>query len=303
MPGHSRAVASRAVASMVAFLAAVSPGACGPQAADRGHADAARDSGRSSTVAAANPQMVTVVAKDFSFDAPTQIPAGVTAVRLVNQGHELHHVTFIQLDDGKTAADLAAAISKPGPAPSWTKSAGGPNTVVPGGTGNATLILEPGNYVMVCLIQGADNVPHMAKGMMRPLTVTASIGASGSAATEPTADITFGLTEYSFALTPAPTRGGHTIRVDNNGKQGHEVVLLRLMPGKTTADLMAWMQKSVGPPPVEPLGGIAPLSPGRHGYFTADLTPGSYVALCFVGDDADGKPHFAHGMIKTFTIT
>jgi hypothetical protein len=297
MPGRTRAVAS-----MVAFLAAVSAGACSPRVSDRGHADTARDSGRASAVAAADTHVVTVVAKDFSFDAPTQIPGGVTAVRLINQGHELHHVVFIRLDDGKTPADLAAAINKPGPPPSWAKDAGGPNGTVPGGTSNATVILEPGNYVLVCFIAGTDNVPHMAKGMVRPLTVTASNGASGSAS-EPTADITLGLTEYSFAFAPVPTSGGHTIRVDNNGKQDHEIVLVRITPGKTVADLMAWLDKPAGPPPADLLGGISPMAPGRHAYFTADLTPGSYAAMCFVGDYADGKPHIAHGMIKPFTVT
>jgi hypothetical protein len=291
------------VGSAVALLAAVGAGACSPRASDRGRADAARDSSRGSAVAAADTHVITVVAKDFSFDAPTQIPGGVTAVRLLNQGHELHHVVFIRLDDGKTPADLVAAITKPGPPPAWAKAAGGPNGTVPGGTSDATLILEPGNYVLLCFLQGTDNVPHMAKGMVRPLTVTASNGASGSAASEPTADIKLGLTEYSFAFAPVPTSGGHTIRVDNNGKQDHEIVLVRLPPGKTVADLMAWLDKPAGPPPAELLGGVSPIAPGRHAYFTADLTPGSYAAMCFVGDAADGKPHIAHGMIKPFTVT
>jgi len=37
-------------------------------------------------------------------------------------------------------------------------------------------------------------------------------------------------------------------------------------------------------------------------YFTADFTPGNYVFLCFVGDEKDHKPHFAHGMVQNFTV-
>lgn len=298
MPGRSRSAAPPVV-----FLAAIVASACGPRTADHGQANAAGDSGRASGTAVAGSHVVTIVARDFTFDAPTEVPAGVTAVRLINQGHELHHVVFVRLDDGKTPADLAAAFSKPGPPPAWAKAAGGPNGIAPGGAANATVILTPGNYVLLCVIPGADNVPHMAKGMVRPLTVTASNGAAGSAANEPTADITLGLTEYSLAFASAPSSGGPTIRVNNNGKQTHEIVLVRLHPGKTTADLMKWLDKYAGPPPVDLLGGISPMAPGSRAYFTADLKPATYVALCFVSDEGDGKPHVAHGMINTFTVT
>jgi hypothetical protein len=37
-------------------------------------------------------------------------------------------------------------------------------------------------------------------------------------------------------------------------------------------------------------------------YFTADLTPGNYVLLCFVPDAKDGKAHMEHGMVKEFKV-
>src|SRR4029079_15390898 len=40
---------------------------------------------------AANIPVVTVHAKDFSFDAPKTIAAGQTSFRLVNEGKALHH--------------------------------------------------------------------------------------------------------------------------------------------------------------------------------------------------------------------
>ena len=36
--------------------------------------------------------------------------------------------------------------------------------------------------------------------------------------------------------------------------------------------------------------------------FSADLTAGEYALMCFVPDSKDGKPHFAHGMMKTIKV-
>ena len=47
-------------------------------------------------------------------------------------------------------------------------------------------VMEPGNYAVVCFVEGTDHVPHMAKGMMKSLTVTPSPNAN---MTEPAADV------------------------------------------------------------------------------------------------------------------
>ena len=39
------------------------------------------------------------------------------------------------------------------------------------GESSATVVLEPGAYVMACLIPGTDHVPHLMKGMVRQFTV------------------------------------------------------------------------------------------------------------------------------------
>ena len=283
-------------------VGSLATGACGaPRAADRARSDEAAQATTAS--ATSDPHVIIIVATDFSFDAPAQISAGITKVHLVDQGHELHHVQLIRLADGKTAADLAAALKQPGPPPSWVSFASGPNAPVPGGgTSDATVMLEPGNYVMVCAIPSADQVPHMAKGMVKPLVVVANTDAPGSVLAEPTSDVTLALNEYGFVVAPSIAAGAHTFRVDNHGVQPHEVLLVRMAPGKKALDLTAWVEKQVGPPPAEPLGGLTGLSSGSHAYFTADLPPGRYAFLCFLPDTKDGRPHVAHGMIKDFTV-
>jgi len=250
--------------------------------------------------AKAAPATVTVTASDFAFDAPAAAPAGPVTIHLVNQGKELHQVQLIKLEDGKTAADLAKAMQTPGPPPSWIKFVGGPNGIAPGQEARATSVLAPGSYVFLCFIPSQDGVMHAAKGMVRPFEVTA---ASGAVAEAPAADVTITLTDYAFESSQPLTAGRHTILVKNAGPQPHEIVLLKLAPGKKAEDFGKWAETGMkGPPPAEPLGGVGFLDKGLEGSFTADLTPGDYGFICFVPDAKDGKPHLAHGMMRTITV-
>lgn len=256
--------------------------------------------------AMAAPNEITVIAKDFSFEGPSQIPAGLTTFRLVNQGERPHHLTLVKLNEGKTVDDFAAAMQAGGAPPAWLHLAGGPNAVGPGDTSNATLDLQPGHYVFVCVIPDEHGVPHAAHGMVKPVEVT---GTSASAAA-PKADIVMTLVDYGFQTSTPITAGTHTIQVDNKGPQPHEVVVARLDDGKTLDDLMAWFQSGETPeaipmtkPPARFMGGIAAMEPGMTEYFTANFTPGEYVLLCFFPDAKDGKPHLEHGMVRQFTVS
>jgi hypothetical protein len=246
------------------------------------------------------PATVTVTATDYQFDAPATAPAGAVTIHLINHGKELHQVQLIKLEDGKTAADLAKALRTPGPSPSWIKFVGGPNGVAPGQEARATSVLAPGSYLYLCFIPSPDGVMHAAKGMVRPFEVTAT---SGALAEAPAADVTITLTDYAFQSSQPLTAGRHTILVKNAGPQPHEIVLLKLAPGKKAEDFGRWAETGMkGPPPAEPIGGVTYLDKGSEGSFTADLIPGDYGFICFLPDAKDGKPHLAHGMMKTVTV-
>lgn len=241
----------------------------------------------------------TVVAKDFAFDAPDTISAGLTTFHLINDGPGLHHIQLVRLDSGKTAADLGAALQKPGAFPAWATLLGGPNGPNPGSATDATFDVPAGNYVMICLVDIPDNVPHFAKGMVHPMTV---IAAQGTPAVAPTPDVTVTLADYAFDVKGALTAGKHIIEIDNKGPQPHEMLLVRFAPGKTMKDLAAWKAAPQGPPPGDALGGVAAVAIGSKNYVSVDLTPGTYELICFIPDAKDGKAHIEHGMSKEFTV-
>lgn len=247
------------------------------------------------------PPVVTIRAKEYSFIAPKTVKSGVNTFRLVNEGKELHHLSIIRLDKGKTMADLAAAMKKPGPPPAWTTDVGGPNPALPGGSAEATLSLDAGNYVIVCFVPSpGESAPHVMKGMMGEFKVVPA----KSRGSEPATDATIRLSDYTFTIDKPLAAGHHVLNVTNDAAQAHEVVLVELPPGKTISDMGNWVEKSLmkGPPPGKPVGGMALLGKGRSGSFPIDLKPGRYGMICFVPDAKDGKSHFVHGMTKEFTV-
>jgi uncharacterized cupredoxin-like copper-binding protein len=276
--------------------------ACAPTEERVGAADTAAPAATTATTAPA-PNEVTVRAADFAYEAPAQIPAGMTTFRLANDGPNFHHLQIVRLDSAKTFADLQQALRTAGPLPRWAVVVGGPNAPDPKTEANATLDMRPGRYALVCFVDVPGGVPHVAKGMIKELTVTPAAGGAVAAAA-PSPDVVLTLRDYRFDFSKPLARGRQTIEVRTAANtQPHEVELIRLAPGKTAEQMLAWLGKPEGPPPGQGLGGVAATVPGSTNYFTAELTPGSYLLICFLPDAKDGKPHFMHGMTQTVTVS
>jgi len=281
-------------AAAVAFLAA----GCA-KTEPKPAADSAAAVATSTPAPAAAVNTVSFTAKEFAFEGPDSIPAGLTAIKINDVGQELHHVSLIKLEQGKTFADLQAAFKAGGPPPAWAVASGGVNPPAPGGSATAMQVLDPGNYAVVCFVESADHVPHLAKGMMKPLTVTANASAN---TTEPPSDVTLTLSDYKFVLSKPLVAGKQMIKVENMAEQPHEVVMVQLAPGKTIEDLGKWVFDMKGPPPGKPIGGIPAFMKGKNSFFEANLEPGEYGMICFIPDAKDGKPHMQHGMTQQFKI-
>ena len=246
------------------------------------------------------PNVVTIVATDYAFGMPDTLPPGLTTLRLANTGAEVHHSVLVKLAAGKTLADFQAAAETT-PTPAWMSFPGSPGAIEPNDTSNTTMVLTPGQYVLVCFIPSPDGVPHVAKGMIRPFVVAGA--APAVAAAEPQADVTVTLSDYTFTLSQPLTAGTHTIRVENAGPQLHEITLERLDDGKSITDWMAWAQGGMkGPPPAKSAGGVIGPDKGGHAFFTTELKPGKYLLACYVPDEKDQKPHVAHGMVQEIEI-
>ncbi len=260
--------------------------------------DTAADVAADSSATAATPNVVDISAGDYFYTMADTLLSGATTFRLTTNGQEMHHVQLIRIPDDKGLEDVMAGMQGPVP-PEWIEFLGGPNAPVPmTGTSTVTLDLQPGKHVALCLIPSPDGTPHVAKGMSKTFVVAAN----PASAPLPAATITMNLTDYDFTLSAPLTAGTHVMQVTNTAEQDHEVFIAKLAPGATAEQLLGWIEKSEGPPPGEAMGGTVSMRKGASNLVHLDLAPGEYALYCFVPDAKDGKPHFAHGMMKQISV-
>jgi uncharacterized cupredoxin-like copper-binding protein len=252
--------------------------------------------------AVANPPVIDIMASDYAFDAPDTLPAGLVTVRLMNHGLELHHAQFIRLNDDVTFQDFVAALQSEGEsALRLTTLTGGAGAVDPTNTTEVTLNLTPGTYALACFVSSADGTPHLAKGMLKPITVTPADAPSDTLLSQSTAG-TLTMRDFTFDIPSTLPAGPNTFSVVNDGPQPHELNILKLAPSAAPSDVLAWQPDGSSPPPFEAVGGMNGLSQGIAGNMTLDLAPGTYFAICNIPDPASGLPHSRLGMVRQFTV-
>ncbi|ALA56898.1 hypothetical protein [Nitrospira moscoviensis] len=244
---------------------------------------------------------VQFVAHDHGYTGPDRIPAGMTTVEIVNHGQDVHHAQIVKLAAEKTVEDFVSAMkADPVHWPGWVNFAGGPNGVMPGERASATMNLDAGHYMVLCIIPDRQGVPHVMLGMTKPFTVVPVRTVSTS---EPIPDLIMTPRDFHFDLSKPITAGTQTIQVNNGGTQPHEVVVVKLEPGASVKDFIASFEPGAsGPPPGRLAGGLVGLDRGRRAFFTATFEPGRYALMCFFPDQKTGQPHFAEGMISEFTV-
>lgn len=247
---------------------------------------------------------VQVQGSEYKYTSPETIPAGWTSLSLQNTGQEPHHVQIVRLPDGMTLEGFLGKLKEnEGAALGMVDLVGGVGMLLPGQSQKATLdFTKPGTYAQLCFVPDAKGVPHLALGMTKGFQVTA---AQTAAAAEPKADLTVRLVDYGIELPKGVTvkAGVQTWKIVNDGPEAHEMAVMRLAPGKTMADVEAYLKNPTGPMPVIPAGGAQGLSKGRYEYVEFDLAEGQYILLCFIPSPThQGAPHAMLGMVRPLNV-
>jgi len=273
----------------------------------------------------------------YLFDTEDTMPAGLVMIDLVNNGKLDHQVNFFRAKKAEDMGKIDTILASPTPdlALALSEFVGGSNTVAAGGEQKSVSKFEPGTYYLGCFLQDEDGVNHIGHGMIKKITVKAAGSDGGTTAgttpkgsTPPAADsvdeaaqaetmkkATVGeikMKDFAIGL-PDPFVGKGWYKVTNDeGLQAHEATMVKLLDGKTKQDAIDWASAPSGPPPFTAAGGFGGLDPKLVGWVYFDLTPGTYLSLCFIPNtvkakDAppgppDLKPHVAHGMFTEFTI-
>jgi hypothetical protein len=116
--------------------------------------------------------------------------------------------------------------------------------------------------------------------------------------------VDFAFEDVKEAYDPGEIR----MRFRNEGKEEHELVLVKKNPGVTESfDKLLELPEEKVASKVEFLGGEK-AAPGEEAFVNADLTPGDFLMVCFIpegslpGKEGKGKPHFELGMKKEFSV-
>jgi hypothetical protein len=305
-PTAATAVSTSAASTAIIGSAAVTTRPAGSTLSSSVSATTASGSAAAGTTGSGGIPTMVIEAFDYGYKTLGSVPGGLTRVQLKNTGQELHQAQFMLLNTGVTPDQLGAAFAE-GPDAGFglVTLTGGADAILPGGSTEVLLSLTEGQYIIACFIAGADHVPHLAKGMLMPLTVTA---APAVAPPSPAVNGTITLFDFNFTMPETLPAGKSMYTVANTGVQFHEFSVNQLPPGKTVDDVKAYFAATTPPaepPPIIPMGGMGALTKGNTGIAVLDLMPGSYVAMCNVPDQS--KPHgdsHAHlGMMKGFTVT
>ncbi len=256
--------------------------------------------------------VVEVVAADYAFAVPDEIPSGWTTFLLNNEeAHEIHEISLAAIPEGKSYADYVNDFLTPWEiiweqqqagevgmsaaegfaafmeiAPEWTAGVTyvtSRGLVSPGRSSSKILYLEPGTYAIDCWVKAPDGTIHLSLGMTRELIVTDE----DSGESEPESDIEIMLLDTGIQVDRALTPGNHTVAVRIDEEMPYNNVHLIRMDEETdlaeVTNWLNWYQEGglQAPVPADFMGGVhtyGNIPYGDTAYFTVEnIVPGEYA--------------------------
>jgi hypothetical protein len=232
---------------------------------------------------------------DTAIEAPDRIEEGIVAVTLENAAQKPRNLIFPRLADA-SAEDFRAAIAKSLDAGfALTELFGGTIPVEPGERQRVVFDLAPGRYALLSLASVPGRAPLF--------TLLEVVSSAASRVAEPRADLAIILRDLVAISVPGGISSAEqTWKVTPEGSLPHSLGLAVLLPGKTKDDALAWLKSRSGPAPLEAVGGMGFLGPGRRCWFVVTLKRGNYLAFCNVPGPKQRQTHFDLGEFASFVV-
>ncbi|MFV8225492.1 hypothetical protein [Christiangramia aquimixticola] len=276
-----------------------------------------------------NSKKIIVKSEGMNFIVPREINSGWNTFRYENGTANPHFFVIEKLPEGKTVEDSKNEIvplfqagmdligqGKPDEAmnvffslPSWYWGVvlqGGPGLVSPNRAAESTVYMTPGNYVIECYVKTKNGIFHSSIGMIEGIKVNDK----PSKIKEPKSTIDLSISSTNGIQVSGKIRPGHHVvsvyfedQATYGHFLGHDVHLVKLSPEANIDELNTWMNwmdpdqfKTPAPDGVEFMGGMQELPHSQKGYFSVNLTPGTYAWISEVPDPR------SKNMLKTFTV-
>lgn len=263
------------------------------------HATLAEAQGATSTVAAPSaswlPELLVAV-RPGAIEAPDSVQSGWTRFHLVKDQRR-HVVVLFRLRADTDPAAFLAALDTARMTPSTGLAVGGPEVV---NAAEVVLELAPGRYVLACMARNTpDAKRHLSTGESKVIVVTAGRAAKRAAAKPPRASVEVHMVDFAYRAAARWPRATQWVRVSNEGKEDHLVLVARLHDGAT---LREWATSKTPDSLATPLTGVARTSPGGVVYLPVAIAPGRYVLYCRIQHASTGTLHEKLGMFKEITV-
>lgn len=282
------------------------------------------------TVALEKENVIEIITENMDFQMPDTISSGWNTFRYKNLSPQTHFFLIDKYPEGKTSEDaenLVAPVfdsamklimdgkTEEGYAefeklPEWFSEVvfvGGSGLLSPDQTGETTLNLKPGSYIIECYVKMSNGVFHTSMGMTKDIVVSDI----NSDMKPPASDIEISISSTDGIVFNDTINSGKHIfsvlfkdQIVHENFVGHDINLVRLYENANLEELENWMNWAdpkglIEPAPVNItfLGGVNDMPAGNKGFFSATLEPGTYALISEV-PNASGK-----NMLKTFTVT
>ena len=204
-------------------------------------------------------------------------------------GKEGHQIAFVKLgDDDVRHVQERGRRDRREDVARTRRSSAARTTPIPAESVTATVHLEPGTYGVACFIPAQRRQVARRARHDRPGHGGAD-GRLGRDARRPPTPARSTLERVHVRARRTFTGKG-TVEITNPGTQVHELIIVKLNPGKTLDDAKKFFLTPPGtpPPPVRRRSQRRAASSGsarsRPMYQTMALTPGKYVLICFFPD-------------------
>lgn len=268
----------------------------------------------------------------MSFSGPSEVRSGWTTIRINNNSGMTHHGLVYKLPEGITEAMVSDQVVKPiqamltaniegdvekaaeiwGGMPSWLGEflyLGGPGMMSDGIVGEATMYLEPGEYLVECYVK-TNGVQHNynpvpgQSGMVKAFTVTAEPGGMP----EPEANVTLAISNTGYVIENGEfTVGENSVRVRFDEQQlynnfvGHDAHFFQITPETNVEASARWVDffpidGQQTPAPAKYVGGIHDMPQGSTAYIKLQLEAGDYGIVAEIPNSMEA------GLFKQFSV-
>ncbi len=250
---------------------------------------------------------IQIVANDYAFVMPAELPPGPAAFAFKNEGKVRHELNISLLREGVTVEQFMANL--------WADKPSGPLIEGPVGVlfakkeSHSSAKLETNlkagrDYVVICIFRDSAGAKrHHQLGMYSRLHVS---GRKNVVNRKAKIDTITGL-DYAFRYNAVMKPGLHRFMFVNTGKQRHEVSFELLRSGVSLDSLLKADKAGEN---VDKLLDESPAllhAPGGKtalGYVTLDLKPGrEYMIECAFQDSAKAPMHYELGMYGSIKVT